>query len=418
MHGCCHANRYRESTLSIALSALLVSLLTVRAASAGTERDVGVLAMPIGSFDTDDGLGFGGRAEINWRQPGVEPYKAALMAQGFATFRGYQNHELRWDQLELGPRGRDRLMVYGAWRQWLNDGYWGIGNGTTRELDFAGDYEAEDPRRKRYRYTLKQPFVHATLQHELGAGSPWSVYGAVNPKYSVIETYEGSLLAEQQPYGMAGGLAIQAMAGIIHDTRQPEIAPRAGHVLELGGRLSPALQGEAGGFAGVLASARGYRPLGGRMVLAGRVMGEMLWGDVPFYEMVHWSGLRPIQGVGGSRTVRGMSFGRFRAPGKAVANAELRIHAASWTLLGRSFDVELAPFTDAATVFGAGPDATAEAPGLPVHPAAGVGVGAIFDRAFVGRIDLGWALDPVTHADGSITQEPTLGLYMAFDHAF
>jgi hypothetical protein len=393
-------------------------MLATSPAIASDQRDIGVLAMPIGSFDTDDGLGFGGRAEVNWRDPCCEPYKAALMAQGFATFRGYQNHELRWDLLGLGPRGRDRLMVYGAWRQWLNDGYWGVGNGTTRELDFAGDYEADDPRRKRYRYTLRQPFVHASLQHDLGGDSPWSVYGAVNPKLSVIETYSGSLLAEQQPYGMAGGLAIQLMGGVIRDTRQPEIAPREGSVLELGGRLSPALQGEAGGFAGVLASARGYHPLGSRLVLAGRLMGELLWGEVPFYEMVHWSGLRPIQGVGGSRTVRGMSFGRFRAPGKVVANAELRIHAASWTLLKRPFDIEIAPFTDAASVFGAGEDATAEAPLLPIHPAAGIGIGAIFDRAFVGRIDLGWALDPVTREDGGITQEPTLGLYMAFDHAF
>jgi hypothetical protein len=410
-----------EATLSTALSTLLASLLSTHAALAEPstiQRDVGSLAMPIGSFDTDDGLGFGGRAEINWREAGVEPYRAALMAQGFATFRGYQNHELRWDQLELGPRGRDRLMVYGAWRQWLNDGYWGIGNGTTRELASTAEYEADDPRRKRYRYTLKQPFLHATVQHELGEASAWSVYGAVNPKYSAIETYEGSLLAQQRPYGMAGGFAIQLMAGVIHDTRAPEIAPRSGHVLELGGRLSPALQGEAGGFAGPLLSARGYRPIGDRMVLAGRVMGEWLFGQVPFYEMVHWAGLRPIEGVGGSRTVRGLSFGRVRGPGKAVANAELRIRAASWTLFQRSFDVELAPFTDAAAVWDAGDDATAPSPALPLHPAAGFGLGAIFDRSFVGRIDLGWALDPVQQDDGSVVQEPTFGLYMAFDHVF
>jgi hypothetical protein len=407
--------------LPIAATGCLLALLTVGsslASEAPPDRSMGLLAMPIGSFDTDDGLGFGGRAELVWREEGVEPYRAAIMAQGFATFRGYQNHELRYDRRALGPRGRDRLMVYGAWRQWLNDGYWGVGNGTTREAAYAGDLEAEDPRRKRYRYSIRQPFLHATLQHDLADGGPWSVYLAVNPKLTVVETYEGSLLAEQRPYGMTGGLAVQGMAGLIHDTREPEIAPRAGHVLELGGRLSPALQGEAGGFAGPLLSLRGYRPLGDRVVLAGRVMGEWLFGEVPFYEMVHWAGLRPIQGVGGSRTVRGLSFGRVRAPGKAVANAELRLRAASWTLFGRSLDVELAPFTDAAMVWGAGEQATAPSPTLPVHPAAGFGLGAIYDRSFVGRIDLGWALDPMQAEDGSIEQAPTFGLYMTFDHAF
>jgi hypothetical protein len=381
---------------------------------------MGLLAMPIGSFDTDDGLGFGGRAEINWREEGVEPYRAALMVQSFVSSKGYQNHELRFDRLQLGRQGLDRLLVYGAWRQWLNDGYWGVGNSAARERDYVGEFEAEDPRRKRYRYTLKQPFVHATLQHDMAPGSLWSVYGAVNPKYSIIETYEGSLLAEQRPYGMAGGLAIQLMAGLIHDTRQPEIAPRSGHLLELGGRLSPALSGEAGGFGGLLGSARGYRSLGPRVVLAGRLMAEWLWGTVPFYEQVHWSGLRPVEGVGGADTVRGMSFGRFRAPGKAVANAELRIRTLEWRLLKRPFDIELAPFTDVAAVFGAAEDATANRAqgGLPVHPAAGLGVRAVFDRSFVGRLDVGYALDPVLEADGTLVEEPTLGMYMAFDHAF
>ena len=374
--------------------------------------------MPIGGFDTDDGLGFGARAELQLREPGYEPYRAAWMVQGFATFRGYQQHELRYDRLRLGPMGRNRLIVYGAWRQWLNDGYWGAGNGTTREQAFADDFEADDPRRKRYRYTLLQPFAHATLRHDLSDDGPWGVYGAINPKYSVVQTYEGSLLEEQQPYGMAGGLAVQLMAGVLYDTREREIAPRRGALVELGGRLCPALQGQAGGFAGLMGSARGYLPLGDRMVAAGRLMAEHLWGDVPFYEQVHWSGLRPVRGVGGSETVRGMSFGRFRAPGKAVANAELRVHTASWQLLGRPLDVELAPFADAAAVFGAGEQATAEPPSLPLHPSGGLGARLIFDRSFVGRLDVGWALDPVMDADGGVRQEPTMGLYMAFDHAF
>jgi hypothetical protein len=45
----------------------------------------------------------------------------------------------------MGPEGRTRFTLYTAWRQWLNDGYYGIGNGTTREAAFVGAFAADDP---------------------------------------------------------------------------------------------------------------------------------------------------------------------------------------------------------------------------------------------------------------------------------
>jgi hypothetical protein len=336
------------------------------------------------------------------------------VAQGYAAVSGFQHHRLRVDALGLGGDGLSRLTLHVAWRQWLNDGYWGIGNGTAREPAFTGTFDRDDPRRHRYQYSLLQPFAHLTWRRQLRPGSPVETYLAVNPKYSIVRTYEGSLLEEDQPYGLAGGLTVQLFAGALHDTRVPEVAPHRGHLLELGGRFAPGLTGEAGPFGGALASARAFHG-GDRVVLAGRVMGEWLVGAVPFYELVHWGGAIPIAGVGGPETLRGILFGRFRAPGKAVANGEVRVRVATVQVAKSPLDLELAPYLDLATVWGAEDPVPAA---LPVHPAAGGGVRVVFDRTFVGRVDSGVGLDPVAKSDGSVEQRPNWGFYLTFDHAF
>jgi hypothetical protein len=375
-------------------------------------------AIPNVAYDSDDQLGFGARAEIAWRAEGYEPYKRSLVFQGYTSVTGFHHHRIRLDRVGLGVRHRLRLTTHLAWRQWKNDGYWGVGNGTVRERAFVGSFEREDPARRRYRYSLLQPFAQVCLRQRLGEDGPWSVYGALNPKWSAVQAYAGSLLEEDAPFGMDGGLGLQVLGGVVYDTRDPEIVPNGGVMLELGGRGTPDLGGEAGGFGGPFASARGFQSAGDRVVFAGRVVGEWLLGSVPFYEMVHWGGQVPMQGFGGFETLRGVRFGRWRAPGKAVANAEVRVRVATHPAGKSTLGWELAPFADLGTVWGANEGATASAPDNPVHPAVGAGLRVIFDEVFVGRIDAGLGWDPVLETDGGITQVPSAGIYMVFDHPY
>jgi outer membrane protein assembly factor BamA len=369
------------------------------------------------AFDTDDGLGFGARAELAFDEPGFEPYKMALVVHAFASLNGYHHHRFRLDRTGLGPGGALRVTLHLAWRQWLNDGYWGVGNGTTRERDFARDFDGDDPRRKRYRYTLYQPFAHFTLRGDISG--PWSMFAALNAKWSQVETYAGSLLEEQQPFGMDGGLGVILSAGLIYDTRSPEVNPERGIYAELSGRASSTLPDGAGTFAGVYANLKGFLSVTPWLVLCGRFMAEMLWGEVPFYEMVHWGGAWPRAGFGGFETLRGISFGRWRAPGKAILNLEARFRVADVTVWGAPIQWQLALFSDNGVVWGAGDDATAPAPdGIPIHPTVGGGIRAVFQESFVGRIDTGVGIDPVRERDGGTVNEISWGIYIVFDHAF
>lgn len=369
------------------------------------------LILPNVSYDSDDKLGLGARAEIIQPREGLDPYRSSFVLHGFATTNGYHHHRFRFDVVGLGPKERMRVTGHFAFRAWLNDGYWGIGNGTEREVAYE-NAGPDDPDRKRYRYSLIQPFGQVALRHAVGSNGeagPLSLYGSVNVRYSLVDATAGSLLAEQQPLGMDGGLGVQLIAGVLWDTREPEVSPDSGWLLEAAGR------GVTGAytFGGPFVSARVWGRLAPGVVVAQRVMGEWLFGDVPFYEMVFWGGAVPIPGMGGADTLRGVAFGRWRGPGKAVSNTELRLDVLRHRALKQELRWQLVPFVDLGTVWGSGDDATVASPALPIHPAVGGGVRAIWGETIVGRVDAGVSPD--------LTDEgPELqwGLYLVFDHLF
>jgi outer membrane protein assembly factor BamA len=386
-------------------------------ASLALAAEVSGYGMPTASVDTDDGFGAGARGAVAWIEEGYDPYKFSFQAVAYFATSGYQNHQLRFDRPGIGAQRRWRVTLNLAFRRWLYDRYYGIGNLTVRDASSAAATDRSDPRYLQYRYRLDQPLGQLTLRYALADDSPWELFLSQGVRYSVVRAYEGSLLDQEKPYGLDGGGLVEFGAGLLHDTRDPEIAPRRGHFYELSARVAPSVDAEAGGFGGALVSARWYAPLGGRVVVAQRVMSEWLAGRVPFYEMVHWGGSEPIAGFGGGYTLRGVPFGRWRGPGKAVSQTELRWSVLEHPLFGDPFAWELTPWVDVGAAYGAGvarPDAAA----WPVHPGAGAGVRVIYNETFVGRVDTGWGIDPQVRPDGVI--EPTLnwGVYVLADHPF
>jgi len=367
-------------------------------------------ALPNASYDSDDGLGFGARLQVDWLDPTQEPYRASLVAHAFATTNGYHHHRVRFDLVGLGPQERGRVYGHFAFRAWLNDGYWGIGNGTvldgTREADGR-----DDPDRTWNRYRLVQPFGHLTWRRALGG--PWASYVGVEGRWSGVEAYPGSLLEEEAPFGVEGGGAGQVGLGLLYDTRTPEITPDAGVYVEASGRVVVTPDTS---FGGPLLVARGYRRIGATPVtLTGRVMVEYLAGEVPFYEMVHWGGFVPTAGFGGGDTLRGVSFGRWRAPGKALANGELRLDVLRHPVLKQELRWQVVPWADVGAVYGAEDPVAGP---TPVHPALGLGVRPIWGETLVGRLDTGVGLDHVREADGSLRPTIDWGFYLLFDHLY
>lgn len=358
------------------------------------------VALPAAAYDADDKLGLGARAEAFLPDATLDPYRAAYVIHVFASTNGFHHHRVRFDLLGLGAKRDLRLTGRFAFRAWLHDGYWGLGNGT------LVDTEADTAEEGRYRYSLIQPFGHLTLRKDTGR---LALYTVLNVRWSQVDTYPGSFLSEDLPYGMDGGLAVQVGAGAQWDTRDQEVAPTRGWLFEAGAR---GVTG-ASTFGGPMASVKAWAPAGHRVVLAGRLMGEWLFGEVPFYEMVHWGGAAPVAGIGGAETARGIPFGRWRGPGKAVANVEVRTDVLTHRALKEELRWQIVPFVDAVSVWGAGDDADAPPPELPLHPAAGLGIHVIWAETMVGRLDMGVGQE--------LTEEgpvPNFGAYLVFDQTY
>jgi hypothetical protein len=361
------------------------------------------------SYDVDDGFGAGARAELDWYKPGYDPYRLAFVAQAFVTTNGYHHHRVRFDAPGLGPAHNLRLTGHFAYRQWLNDGYWGMGNDTTVErATVSPTTEAEQ---KRYRYTLVQPFGRLTLRGELGG--PWAWFGFLAARWTDVQTYPGSLLAEERPYGMAGGFGVQPGIGVVYDTREPELTPDRGVLVELSLRGMPKVAGTDGEWFAIFESVRAFWTLSPGTVLGSRVMAESTFGDVPFYDLNTWGGLTPTMGFGGSDTLRGVSFGRWRDRNKAVWNNELRIDVYTHTVLHREVRWQVVPTFDLGMVWGDAPLGA-----FPLHPGIGLGVHPIVEGTFVGRFDFAVGSDEVREADGTRTPVPNYGVYVVFDHMF
>ncbi len=369
------------------------------------EKRFNWIAIPNFGYDVDDGFGAGARAELDWYAPGYDPYQLAFVTQAYLTTNGYHHHRVRFDAPGLGAHHGLRLTGHFAYRQWLNDGYWGIGNATTLTEASVTNPEAASY----YRYTLIQPFGRLTLRGELGG--PWSWFAFLAGRWSEVLTKPGSLLEAEQPLGMSGGWGIQPGVGLCFDTREPELTPDRGVLVELSARGMPKLPGADGEWVAVFASLRGFVTLGPRVVLASRVMGEASFGEVPFYDLNSWGGLIPTMGVGGADSIRGVNFGRWRDVNKVAVNNELRIDVATHTVLKREIRWQLVPFLDAGMVWGTEPIGD-----WPVHPGLGLGLHPIVSDTFVGRFDVAAGLDRVESPDGTFETIPNLGVYVVFEH--
>lgn len=356
--------------------------------AAAFAADLRLTVLPNFGYTPDDGYGIGFLVDVQDRPPpGLRPRSLAIHT--YMSTDGFQNQRLRFDLPGLGPFRLGGLFAYRAWQ---HDGYWGIGPDTVRVPGVD------------YGYALVQPFGHLALAGQLTRA--FALYGTVDGRWSRVSAAAGSLLAEEQPEGIDGGLAIQVGGGALLDTRDEVLDPHHGVILEAGGRVVV----NAAPFGGPFASARGFVAIG-PAVWATRLMAEHLFGDVPFYEMMLWGGFTPVMGLGGYETLRGLPYGRWRGPGKALLNTELRIDIVKHPFAGGTLQWQLAPLADAAAVW-----TDTEAP-WPIHPAGGLGVRGVWSEGLVGRVDGAVGVDPIEE-DGVVIQAPSWGVYLAFAQMF
>jgi outer membrane protein assembly factor BamA len=231
--------------------------------------------------------------------------------------------------------------------------------------------------------------------------------------------YSASKLAEDAAKGNpdgspliygTGGLSLPSLAGgFVYDSRDNEIFPNSGMLHEAGVRLEQGFPASGGvHYAEAGAILRGYVPIGGPLVVAGRLVANFQIGNVPFYDLFQAGPFDQKEMPGGSAGIRGVPVGRYLGPIKVVANVELRAMLVRFTVFKQKFAVGSDVFFDTGRVWS---DYTFRSPLDGPEPGLKFGVGGgvylLWGQAAMVRIEAGYSPD-------AVSENPSLpiGLYV------
>ena len=128
-----------------------------------------------------------------------------------------------------------------------------------------------------------------------------------------------------------------------------------------------------------------------RFTLAGRLVGDLLFGQAPLFEL---SRAVDNYAIGGSNGVRGVPAQRYSGKVKVLGNAEIRARVVDFHLFGKLFTLGAAAFFDGGRVW-ADTSSHPELDGKTFGLKYGIGGGPrlMSGSAFVLRADVAWSPD-------------------------
>lgn len=339
--------RHGHVMRGLVAAALLGSAAPIALAAAGDPpaSDVHwhVAPFPVGSYGSDVGLTLG----------------AALFAYRHTRALGPMRDDMLSLRVDIATRGPREVVLSGSivrpfgvplltrWDVALADDptlpYWGEGAQLGGLPVPTGYGTPPEP----YRYHGRRAFVAGLIRGPLGGPFAWHLRG----RWLDLDIRSrGALLQASNPPGAAGGRVLLGEIGLMLDTRDNEVAPHRGVLLEASAFSSPRLGSVSHySFHGYTFGARAYAPLLPRITLAVRALydrklagpglGSGSGGTaVPFFERSLYEGFNYGEGLGGGSTVRGVARFRLSGEEKILGNAELRAVLFRSHLLGNTQD--------------------------------------------------------------------------------
>jgi hypothetical protein len=331
-------------------------------------------AMPTFNYSSDTGLGFGARGKAQRLANGTEPYWLSIEAQLYGSTGGTQMHFLSLDMPSI------------AGSAWRVDALGGFQRNTVAHYYGLGEHGRIAPDEDDDTYTEMAPLVRVRARRKfLRHASLQLSYRAF---FETIDVRAGSLLAREAPFGVKGGAYSELAAGVAWDTRDDELVPTRGVLIETSVRTTAKVLGSTGNSVGLYAAASGFQPIARGWLIAARIAVDATFGDVPFNRAGDFGTLVSpflvVAGVGGGLTVRGLLQSEYVGARKLVTNLELRFPIVDFAVFGQQLAVSGVAFADGGQVDTG-----------PVRLGAGGGLRIRWGKFFIVRLDAGYAEDRV-----------------------
>jgi hypothetical protein len=374
---------------------------------------------PVLTYSSDIGLGFGALGTLARFRPGCEPpfcWRVEVLAMAsvkddHGIGLPYHDDHVRLDLPGLAG-GRLRLAISVGFGRYLTSGYYGLGNASTvdeKKLAASSRY---------HQYDRIYPQIQARARINLQPHLQLMLGGSFT--YNWINLYEDSLLAEEAASpdprlrellrGTGDHGIAQLDLGWVWDTRDHEYAPTRGGFHEISWRSSPDLSTSGDlAYGGVNLTTRFFVPLWRpRLVLALRLMADLLVGQPPFYELALHGGLTPTSAIGGEKAVRGVPQERYYGKAKLLGNLELRARLLPFRIKSQRFVLGAVLFADTGRVWADYSDSERfDGKGIGLKVGTGGGLRLRWGETFILRGDLAWSPD----AD-------PVGFYIDINHIF
>lgn len=371
-----------------ALSLLASALPAQQAAPRKHERRWEVNGLPALNFDADEGFGYGAVIEVyNYGDGNVEPYAFTIQPNVFFTTGGRRDVSLFVDAPRVIPGGW-RITGSLSREQQFSTPYYGRGNATTHDeaLETApNDYY--------YRFGQTKRVFSLDIQKKLPriplrvlAGSRISTV-----KLDPTPFDSGSTLLASQLAGSTEPLSgwwNAVRGGVVWDSRNREVGTTRGVWSDaLVQRYDRALGSERS-YTRWTVTDRRYFPVGGSVVYAQRLLLQGVNGDVPVHDLTSIQGsFKGQDGLGGSKSVRGLPRNRYQGKGLFLANAELRWRAADFRIRRGPAHLVFNAFVDGGRVWEEKVDLSSIVSDL--HHGYGGGVRLGMGGSFVVAVDVG-----------------------------
>jgi hypothetical protein len=341
-------------------------------------------AIPVAGGTTDIGIGGGFFAGLTRNHASFAPYAWDLQGAGFVSF-AQKGGPLVLPYTDVYSKltvtrflgGPLQLEVRAAFTDERALDYFGIGNASSAHPP-AG--------------SSSQYFRYARIHPEAVADLRFKILNHLAGKtgFRYIETWLDIPADSKLAADIRGGSPeVKSLVG----TSDTQVSPHKGTFDEVAFNVSP------GGtrwlprrYSEVSVNLRAYFPLGSpRMTLAVRLVGDVLFGDAPFYEL---SRAVDTYAIGGSNGVRGVPAQRYYGKVKAFGNVEVRARLFDFHLLGKALALGAAAFLDGGRVWAdTSPHPELDGRALGLKYGAGGGLRLISGAAFVLRGDVAWSPD-------------------------